>query len=140
MKCLAVRSSKESLGSAFKMSSKHLRVTSASRTANDGTIETLSFRKGVNVLVGEPNTGKTRWLETIDFLLGDDGKAEEKLGEVIFDKYVSAKVVLAIDDDEMVAERRWQEQGAKTKIFVNDAPYDVAGFRQLLLDRLDIPS
>ena len=34
------------------------------RTANE--TESLQFQPGMNVLVGEPNTGKTKWLETID--------------------------------------------------------------------------
>ncbi len=58
------------------MSTKGFQITRATRRRRNGGGESLTFKPGVNVIVGEPNTGKTRWLETIDFLLGDDGKAE----------------------------------------------------------------
>ncbi len=122
------------------MSTKSIFLESTSRTDKNGSHEELTFEKGVNVIVGEPNTGKTRWLETIDFILGDDGTPEEKLGEDIFDKYVSATVSLLIDNRPFVVERRWREPGFKTKIFVNDTAYDIGEFRQLLLERLDIPT
>ncbi len=103
-------------------------------------METLTFKRGVNVIVGEPNTGKTRWLETIDFILGDDGKVDDKLGEVVFAKYVTAELALQIGDEQLTVARRWHEAGAKTKIFVGDVSYDIGEFRQLLLDMLGIPS
>ena len=95
------------------MSTKSLNIMSASRLARNGEVDFLPVTKGVNVVVGEPNTGKTRWLETIDFVLGDDGKAEEKLGEVIFEKYLSAELVLQIGDERLAAQRRWHEAGAR---------------------------
>jgi hypothetical protein len=39
-----------------------------------GNSEELAFEVGVNLLVGRPNTGKTRWLQTLDYLLGDQGE------------------------------------------------------------------
>ncbi|MFN0019490.1 MAG: hypothetical protein ACKVP0_14615 [Pirellulaceae bacterium] len=122
------------------MSTKSFRILKATRRARNGPSETLSFRPGVNVIVGEPNTGKTRWLEMIDFLLGDDGKAEEKLGEAVFTKYANVEVELQIGDEKIKAQRRWHEAGAKTKIFVNETAYTVGEFRQFLLDKIGIPS
>jgi hypothetical protein len=122
------------------MSTKSLNIVSARRRDRFGASETLNFSNGVNVLVGEPNTGKTRWLEIIDFLLGDDGKAEEKLGEVIFEKYESAELYLRIGDDELTVRRAWHEKGLKTKLFVDDELCEISEFRQSLMDRLGIPS
>ena len=41
-------------------------------------IEELSFEAGVNLLVGPRNSGKTKWLQTIDYLLGDEIDANER--------------------------------------------------------------
>jgi DNA repair ATPase RecN len=113
---------------------------SVSRTGRDGVTESLHFRSGVNVIVGEPNTGKTRWLEIIDFVMGDDGTAEEKLGEVIFTKYASAAIELQVGDRNFTVQRRWHDAGVKTKVFVDEDSLNVQEFRQLMLDELGIPS
>ncbi len=115
-------------------------IASVSRLGRDGIPETLTFKRGVNVVLGEPNTGKTRWLELIDFILGDDGTAEEKLGETLFTKYTSATVELLIGDQTFTVQRRWHDAGAKTKIFVGEAALNIPEFRQLMLDQLGIPS
>lgn len=122
------------------MSTKSFNILSATRRDRNGVSETLVFEKGVNVIVGEPNTGKTRWLETIDFILGDDGKVDDKLGEVVFAKYLTAELALQIGDEQLTVARRWHEAGAKTKIFVGEISYNIGEFRQLLLDKLGIPS
>lgn len=122
------------------MSTKLLRINSVTRLSRKGKSESLHFEPGVNLIVGEPNTGKTRWLEMIDFVMGDDGTAEEKLGDVLFDKYESASVELQIGDRQLSVERRWHKPGNKTKIFVGDESLKIPEFRQLMLDELGIPS
>lgn len=122
------------------MSTKSLMIVSAIRHGRDGHSESLYFKRGVNVIVGEPNTGKTRWLELIDFVMGDDGTAEEKLGDVIFNKYTSAAVEIQIDDQSFTIQRRWHDPGVKTKIFVGESPLSIQEFRQFMLDELGIPS
>jgi hypothetical protein len=122
------------------VTTKSMMIASASRLGRDGTHETLTFKRGVNVVFGEPNTGKTRWIELIDFILGDDGTAEEKLGEAIFAKYTSATVELLIGDQLFTVQRRWHDAGVKTKIFVGEAALNIPEFRQLMLDQLGIPS
>ncbi len=122
------------------MSTNSLAIQSVSRKRLDGGAEILHFKPGVNVIVGEPNTGKTRWLEMIDFVMGDDGPAEEKLGEVIFTKYASASIKLQIGKKLFTIDRRWHDPGIKTKIFVDENPLNIPEFRQLLLDEIGIPS
>ncbi|MEK6260983.1 MAG: hypothetical protein AABP62_20475 [Planctomycetota bacterium] len=122
------------------MTTNSFRILSATRYGKDGVPESIRFVRGVNVIVGKPNTGKTRWLETLDFVLGDDGTAEDKLTDVIATKYSGANVVIEIGDEEYTVERRWQEAGAKTKIFISETTYSIQEFRQFLLDHLGIPS
>lgn len=121
------------------MSIKPLRLVQIRRDAVDGTIESLEFSPGVNVVVGKPNTGKTKWMRMIDFVLGDEKKAEEKLGATLAAKYRRAALTMVIGDEEFTAERRWHEPGAKGKIFIGKAAYSTSEFQQFLLDKLGIP-
>ncbi len=72
--------------------------------------------------------------------MGDDGRVEEKLSERVAQNYSSARLVLDIGGQEMTVERKWMEAGVKTKVFVDDQPMSIAEYRQLLLDRIGIPS
>ena len=66
----------------------------------------------MNVLVGPPNTGKTKWMETIDFLLGDDPSPEHRDTDDIFLKFDVARMRAVIAGEEFGIERRWKEKGA----------------------------
>src|ERR1700730_14122218 len=111
------------------------------RRLTTGNTEACRFEPGVNVLVGKPNTGKTKWLETLDYLLGDTGASpfEGQSGEPLADKYDAASVELFVGDERLFVERRWKEPGVKTKIFVNESPMDPGDFQRLLLEKLRIP-
>lgn len=123
------------------MTSKVLRVGTIERRLARGEWETIDFASGVNLLVGAPGTGKTKWLQTLDYLLGDTGEMplESTEDEGLTSKYDAAAAQIFIDDKEMRVERRWQEQGAKTKIFVDDRALSSKDFQQFLLDQLGIP-
>jgi hypothetical protein len=111
------------------------------RRFTTGNTEALHFEVGVNVLVGRPNTGKTKWLETLDYLLGEVGGSpfESHGDEPLSSKYDAASVELYIGDEVLCVERRWREAGAKNKIFVNDEAFAAADFQRLLLEKLGIP-
>jgi hypothetical protein len=122
-------------------SNPYLSIGSLQRRLTSGNTEALQFEPGVNVLVGPPNTGKTKWLETLDYLLGDTGGSpfEGQGEEPLADKYDSAGVELLIREEKLNVERRWKEAGAKNKIFVNGVPFTPADFQRLLLEKLRIP-
>ena len=106
-----------------------------------GNTEELEFKPGVNVLVGPPNTGKTKWLQTLDFLLGDPGEnpfeGAEETG--LAEKYDAASAELMIGEERVRIERRWRETGAKTRIFVEDEGMPAREFQQWLMSKLGIP-
>ncbi|MBC7949013.1 MAG: hypothetical protein H7Y42_14100 [Chitinophagaceae bacterium] len=106
-----------------------------------GGTENLWFEPGVNLLVGRPNTGKTKWLQTLDYLIGDPGEnpfeGAEESG--LAEKYDAAGVELVIGDESLWIERRWRELGAKTKIFVNNEGMPTREFQQFLIKKLGIP-
>lgn len=123
------------------MSRPYLSVVRLERRLSTGRTENLEFKPGVNLLVGPPNTGKTKWLQTLDYLLGDlgdnpfEGTEEEGLAE----KYDAASANLIIADEPISIERRWKESGAKAKIFVNGEGMAARDFQQFLLRKLNIP-
>lgn len=123
------------------MSASFLSVRSLERRLATGNVELLTFEPGVNVFVGRPNTGKTKWLQTLDFLLGDSGanpyeqSSEEKLAE----KYDAAAATLCIGDETFRIERRWREAGAKGKVFVGDEGMLARDFQHWLMEKLSIP-
>ncbi len=53
------------------MPPKSIAILEVERDGGGPSKESIEFRLGMNVLVGPPNTGKTKWMETIDFLLGE---------------------------------------------------------------------
>ncbi len=123
------------------MSQPLLSIARLERRQVDGRLEVLTFDAGVTLLLGPPNTGKTKWLQTLDFLLGDAG--DNPYGEAdetsLADKYESAAVDIIVGEERFRVERRWREPGAKTKIFVDDKGLNPKEFQQWLLEKLEIP-
>lgn len=123
------------------MSGPYLSIARLERRFTTGNVEELTFEPGVNLLVGRPNTGKTKWLQTLDFVLGDTGEnpfeGEEETG--LADKYDAAAAQLVIGTDVVRVERRWREPGAKSKVFVDGEGMPAREFQHWLIKRLDIP-
>ena len=123
------------------MSRPYLSIHRLERRLSTGNTENLRFEPGVNLLVGRPNTGKTKWLQTLDYLLGDlgespfDGAEEEGLAE----KYVAAGAELVIGEERFWIERLWREPGAKSKVFVDGEGMAARDFQQFLMRKLGIP-
>lgn len=116
-----------------------LRIVSLSRSGGSGE-ESLQFTTGVNLIVGPPNTGKTKWLQTLDYLFADPGTPEDTLGDVLASKYTQASAILSIGNEDLHIERRWTEAGNRGKIIVNDHPMLASEFSDLLLAKLEMPA
>lgn len=118
-----------------------LSVGRVQRRFSSGNLEELNFESGVNVLVGRPNVGKTKWLQTLDFLLGAPGDnpfaGAEETG--LSEKYDAAGMELGIGDESFWIERRWREVGSKTKVFVDGDAMAAREFQQWLMEKLGIP-
>jgi hypothetical protein len=123
------------------MTTPFLSILSLNRRFTNGGKESLNFIPGVNLLVGRPNTGKTKWLETLDFLFGDLGQNPfgEADGEGLFTKYDAASAKIRIGEDEYWISRRWMEAGAKGKVFVDKESMSAKDFQHWLLDKLGMP-
>jgi hypothetical protein len=123
------------------MTSRFLSVMRLQRHFATGAQEELDFTPGVNVLVGRPNTGKTKWLQTLDFLLGDPGgnpfEGADELG--LADKYDAAGATLRIGQEDFRVERRWRETGGKGRVYVDGAAMVAKDFQHWLMDKLGIP-
>lgn len=114
-------------------------IKELSRLPEHGPEDRLAFTTGVNVVVGPPNTGKTKWLQILDYLMGNDGKPEEVLGDEVFAKYDSAEALLVVAGQEIRVERRWKQAGARTKVFVDENSLSLKDYLGALMDRLSIP-
>lgn len=123
------------------MSRPYLSIGRLERRLSSGSQESLELGPGVNLIVGRPNTGKTKWLQTLDYLLGDPGENpfEGTVEEGLAEKYGAAGAELAVGEERLWVERRWREPGAKTKVFVDGQDMQTREFQQWLLDRLGIP-
>lgn len=123
------------------MTKAFLSIARLERRLTSGTTESLDFETGVCLLVGRPNTGKTKWLQTLDFLLGDLGvnpyEGAEDTG--LAEKYESASVALRIGEQRYQIERRWREPGRKGKLDVDGQPMLPKDFQHWLLEQLGIP-
>ncbi len=121
------------------MTSERLIVKELYRTPESGPEDRLTLEEGVNVIVGPPNTGKTKWLQMLDYVLGNDGPPVDTIGEDIAEKYDTITAHLVVAGAELEIQRRWKEPGTKGKIFKNGEPLVVREFLHDLMGRLNIP-
>ena len=118
------------------MITKNFEIKQLKRFPKTGDYDELNFKLGVNVLVGEPSTGKTQWLQMLNYLMGSP---EIKFDELIAEKYDSIEGIFVIGDEEIHLERKWKESGNKTKVFVNGESVSASEFLSNLLIWLNIP-
>lgn len=123
------------------MTTKTLIIKQLSRSPKTGDFDELNFEPGVNVLVGQPNTGKTQWLRMFNFLMGDrDSNPANAFHEDLVNKYDSVKGVFILGDEEITLERTWKQSGNKGKVFIDGVPITADNFSSYLLPRLNIPT
>jgi uncharacterized Zn finger protein (UPF0148 family) len=121
------------------MSSNFIRIVSLSRLPKFYDGDELVFQPGVNVIAGEKDAGKTKWLQMLDYLLGETGPPEEAFGKSLAEHYESVRGVFKIGKDEYLLERRWKEHGNRGKVFVNGEPVNATDFSSFFLEKLGIP-
>jgi energy-coupling factor transporter ATP-binding protein EcfA2 len=120
---------------------KTLIIKQLSRLPKTGDFDELNFQSGVNVLVGNPNTGKTQWLKMLNFLMGDrDSNPANAFDEALVNKYDSVKGIFIIGDEEVTLERNWKQPGNKGKVFINGTPITADQFSSYILSLLNIPT
>lgn len=123
------------------MSNPFLSISRLDRQLANGETEHLNFEPGVNILVGPPNSGKTKWFQALDFLLGDTGQVPfEGAEETGLDKkYDAAGANIIIGEKSFRIDRRWRKMGAKGKVFVDEEEMAAQDFQRWLMKKLNIP-
>lgn len=83
------------------MTTAFLSIISLNRGLATGAPERLLFEDGVNLLVGSPNTGKTKWLETLDYLFGEPGADpfEDDEDQGLAAKYDAASAQIRVGEE-----------------------------------------
>ena len=114
-------------------------VNELHRFPEDSPQDHLAFQEGVNVIVGPPNTGKSKWFQMLDYLLGDNESASEAFGEDLANKYTSMKARMTVAGEAWEVERRWDEGTPKSRVFLNGEAINVTEYRHRLLSQLEIP-
>jgi hypothetical protein len=104
-----------------------------------GPEDRIKLTPGVNVLVGAHNTGKSRWLRMLDYVLGDDKKPDEAFGEDVASRYESVRAIVMVAGAEWTIERHWKDEKQATKITVNDEVMTRDSFTLKLMSALQIP-
>lgn len=105
-----------------------------------GQVEKIELISGVNVIVGQPNTGKTKWLEMLDYLMAETSSPESSFGELLAQKYQRASADITIGNKQAEIERRWSEPGQRGKVFVDGKPMLAVEFSEFLMGELGLPS
>lgn len=121
------------------MNNKTLIIKEITRSPQFGPEDKITFLPGVNVIVGPPNTGKTKWFQMLDYLFGQDKKPEEVFGEELTEKYDSVQMTIELAGEEVTIERRWKELGSRTKAFIDGEAYSVKDLWNYFMEKLEIP-
>jgi hypothetical protein len=97
----------------------------------------LTFEDGLNLLVGPPNSGKSKWLQTLDWVMGDTGSPDDALSAELAGRFSAMGADVRIGDHLWKLERR-TEQGTRGRILVNDRAASASEFSDVLLDELGL--
>lgn len=121
------------------MTARTFSVSELVRSPEQGPEDRLTLAPGVNVIVGIPNTGKSRWLRMLNYLLVSEDAPADAFGEDLASKYTSIKAKLVLAGETLEVERRWDNNTPRNRVFVNG---DATTLKDFLLDmqnRLGIP-
>jgi hypothetical protein len=116
-----------------------LLIHSLARAQRDGTDETLSFVTGVNVIVGQQNSGKSTWLKMLDFLLFDTDSAKARFDSAIVSKYRSVSADMTVGDRRLLLTRQWDDEGGRSVHLIDGERVASPEAESLLLQLLQIP-
>jgi hypothetical protein len=109
------------------------------RSPEQGPEDRLTFNTGINVLVGMPNTGKSKWLQMLNYLLVSEDAPADAFGEVVATKYRAITGNLLVAGEALEVERRWESNTPKNRIIVNGEQSTIKEFLLHLENRLGIP-
>ena len=121
------------------MNNKSIIFRELQRSPSNDETDRLLLNRGVNVIVGPPNTGKTKWFRMIDFLFGNDNSPEEALGLDIATKYQSISAQIEIGQTPFQMTRSWSDDALRNKILIDGEPLSLKEFWNWIMSSLEIP-
>lgn len=109
------------------------------RSPEAGPEDRLVLSTGVNVLIGIPNTGKSKWLQMLNYLLVSKDDPADVFGEVVAEKYGALSARLSVAGETIVVERRWDDHSPRNRAVLNGEQTTVRELIVFLLKELRIP-
>ena len=117
-------------------------LESVYRVKQDGRKEGLHFSSGINILIGRSNSGKTTWLDTVDYVLG------KRRPPAIYDKqtgtdplplYPEAGIHVYAGRQRHEIRRIYNDETETTHILLDGKRIQPVDLQHVLLEDLDIP-
>lgn len=109
------------------------------RTLHSDVEERIVFKPGINLIEGGPNTGKTTWLQCLNYLLGAERPVEHYFSDKFIQKYRSIKGKFITCTKKFEIERDWTIPRKKSKIKYNGQTKSSDEFQRDILNYLNIP-
>jgi hypothetical protein len=119
--------------------SPRLIINSLNRTTRGGVVESLEFNLGVNVIVGEQNSGKSTWLKMLDFLMFQTRAPRERFDDVLIEKYSGISAEMTVGDGTFTLAKTWDTDGARASMSLDGEKISAPEAEAVLLDLLQIP-
>ena len=115
------------------------RIVELTRTFKSNEEERLEFAIGVNLIEGGPNTGKTTWLQCLNYLLGAENPVEHYFNDDFIDKYRAIKGVFIVNNESVNITRDWTIPNQKSKTNYKGHKFNSDEFQKKLLKDLKVP-
>jgi hypothetical protein len=116
-----------------------VRFGQITRFQNVGEPERISFKPGVNLLVGAPNSGKSVWLQMLDFMLGDHISFGKRFSHEIEYKYSRIEAEVWINDQPHVMNRLCWPSAENASAMIDGRSVGARGIQRFIEKSLGIP-
>jgi len=95
----------------------------------------IFFEPGINLIEGGPNTGKTTWLQCLNYLLGAENPIEHYFTDDFLDNYRAIEGKFIVNSKKLTIRRDWTISGQKSKISYNGKIRYSDGFQLDLVEK-----
>jgi hypothetical protein len=122
------------------LATRTIRFGRVTRFKETGDAQDISFERGVNLLSGAPNSGKSVWLQMLDYLLADQAPFGKRFSQAIEFEYARIEAELWLNGQwHTVGRQWWPSDQDETSATLDNRSIGAKGLQQLICRSLDIP-